>query len=53
VGFIALAALLAAVALSRARVLAVRNGREPWAPGWRLAALAGGAYAALAVVLTL
>jgi hypothetical protein len=53
VGFIVLAALVAAVALSRARVLAVRKGRQPWTPGWRLAALAGGLYAAAAVVLTL
>jgi polyferredoxin/CRP-like cAMP-binding protein len=53
VAFILLAALVAALALSRARALATRKGHEPWAPGWRLAALAGGLYAALAVALTL
>ncbi len=53
VGFVLLAALLAAVALYRARGLALRDGHAPWAVGWRLAALGGAAYTVLAVALTL
>jgi hypothetical protein len=53
VGVIVVATVVAALALSRARGLAAREGHEPWAPGWRLAALAGWVYAAAALALTL
>jgi CRP-like cAMP-binding protein/polyferredoxin len=52
-GFVLLAALLAALAFSRARSLALREGDGLRVLGWRLVALGGAAYTIVAVTLSL
>jgi hypothetical protein len=50
---VALATVVAAVAFSRARSLAGREGDGLWRPGWRLVGLGGAVYTLVAVVLSL